>query len=648
MKLYSIMPLTPDYADEMCDDIEYQYKSGVATEALFCMTLTPEGNPVIDKAQILCDEYRIFRDKLNARGLKSGVLVQATIGHGYQLTTKIPFTPVYGMLDCGEKYTACPYDENFRSYIREAMVKITKEKPSTIMVDDDFRLFARSYRGCTCPLHMKEINRRAGTNLTREELCDILDSDTDEARRLVKIFYDTQIDSLIGAAKAMREGIDSVDPKMQGAFCICGSTCEGASEIAKILAGEGNPVIVRVNNGKYCSAGARGIMREVARAATQIDVMKNGVDIFLAETDTCPQNRYSTSASSLHTHFTATILEGAGGCKHWITRMSDYEPNSGIAYRKKLAENTGFYNTLSALVPTLRWEGCRIPLPGKAWEPTVPVSKYRYADAENAWALCVLERLGLPTYYSDIEGGAVMLDGRRDELFEDERIKKMLGGTVFLAAESAKSLIKRGFGEYLGVDVKARTPDEAKASGEIIHATGKNSSSQQKLHTIIPTSESTKAHSTVYTRPDGKTRVPLFPGVTSFDNSLGGKAVVFSGTPEANYNYQEAFSFLNESRKAQMIELLRESGNLPIYYPDDAEVYLKAAKTADGKQFVAFFNIGLDNLDEVTLVSEKAVSSVKMLTAGGEFVEVAFDVQDGKITVHTPAYILNPVILILE
>ena len=53
MHLYSIMPLNLAHVDEICNDIERQYKDGIATEALFSVPLTPEGDPVI-----LILEYR--------------------------------------------------------------------------------------------------------------------------------------------------------------------------------------------------------------------------------------------------------------------------------------------------------------------------------------------------------------------------------------------------------------------------------------------------------------------------------------------------------------------------------------------------------------------------------------------------------------
>lgn len=648
MKLYSIMPLNVDHADEICDDIERQYREGIATEALFCMTLTPEGNPVIDKAAILCEKYRVISEKLAKRGLRCGVLVQATIGHGYKMTTPIPFQPLVGFKDGEEQYVACPADEAFHDYVRRAFATIAKEKPSSIMVDDDFRLFFRPKRGCACPLHMAETSRRLGRSVTREGLLSLFEETTPEAQHAFRTFYDVQVDSLIGAAKAMREGIDSVDPTIPGTFCLCGDLAEGARQVAKILAGEGNPVIIRVNNGRYCSDGPRGLIKSVMRAATQMVAAREGTDIFLAETDTCPQNRYSTSAASLHSHFTATTLEGTAGAKHWITRLSAHEPRSGEAYRKKLAKYKGFYAELARITPTLSFFGCRVPLNKEVTYPTLPLSKYRIACEEVHWATCVLERLGLPLYFSDKEGGAVFLDDARDVYFDDDTIRKMLGGTLILTAASAKRLIRRGFGEYLGVDVVDRAPDAPHASGEIIFATGQRTNPQMQLREIRVINPAVESLSEVYTLPDGKTKVPLFPGVTRFHNALGGTVVVFSGTPEAKFNYREAFSMLTESRKKQFVDILTESGNLPLYYPDDAEVYIKAATMADGNLFCAFFNIGFDPLEDIPLVVDRPVKCIRRLMPDGSYAELTFTADGNRVTVDTPAYTLDPVILILE
>ena len=245
-----------------------------------------------------------------------------------------------------------------------------------------------------------------------EVLAFVDESLTEEDARLRKIYFDVVDDSLRTAARAMRAGIDRVDPSLPGLFCCVGNACEAAADIASILAGEGNPVVVRLNNGNYTPVSSRFVSSHMQRAATQIAVLRaqGHVDAFLAETDTCPQNRYSTGAQSLHTHFTSTILEGAAGAKHWITRLGSYEPKSGKAYRRILAKNAGFYRALAELTPELRWTGCRIPV------SSVPDYGLKGDTWFSGWAMHVLERLGLPLYFSEKAAGATFLDSIVNEL----------------------------------------------------------------------------------------------------------------------------------------------------------------------------------------------------------------------------------------
>lgn len=648
MKLYSIMGLQMEHVDETCDDIERQYKDGIATEALFSMALFPEGNPVVDKAKLFAEKFGVFSERLAKRGLRAGILVQASIGHGYPYAVRSPFQYLTTLEEGEVTYRTCPYDEGFRAYIKDAFRTLAKTNPTSIMVDDDMRLFGSPKRGCSCPLHLAEISRRIGRKIEREELYSILNDTTEESKKMMQVYFDTQIDALIGAARAMREGIDAVDPTLPGAFCICADTCEGAVDIAKILAGKGNPIVIRVNNGNYTPMGAKNFTNSMCRAATQMAVMGDEVDYFLAETDTCPQNRYSTSAVNLHSHFTGTILEGVAGCKHWITRLGSYEPKAGEAYRKKLAKYSGYYNELSSIVPTLKWQGCKIPLAPGAFTPNLPISEFVYPHQYNGWSTCVLERLGLPMFFSAKDGGVACFDSRRDELFTDEQMIHILSGKVFLAAESAKNLVKRGFGKYIGVDVKEIPAEDKRANVEIIEKTGKRVGRMVGLHELIPTAD-VKISSMMCAHPAGAPApTPMFPAVTVFKNELGGTVVTFAGTPMARWHYTTAFSFLCEARKEQLIDLLLDCDSLPVYYPDDAEVYLRAAEMPDGRTFVAVFDISLDPIEGIPLVCQKDVKIVKMLSPDGKWEAVEFTKRDGIITVDTTAYTLDPVMLILE
>ncbi len=641
---YTIMSYDTEHIDEICEDIIYQIKNDIASCALFSMTLVPEGNPPADKAKIYCEKYKLFKEKLSKSGVKNGVLVQASIGHGWVLGEMFPFQQYIGIRD-GEKVSVvCPYDEGFREYIYNAMRTIASCKPDHIMVDDDFRLIGRAGGGCACPLHMKRFNELAGTSLSREELYDIFCSDSEKADDYKKIFTEVQRESLIGAAKVMRAGIDSVDKTLPASFCCVGNNAEFAADIAKIICGEGNPVIIRLNNGNYTPAGARYLTRAFFRAAAQIAKVKNVADVILAETDTCPQNRYSTGAMSLHSHFTGSIIEGAAGAKHWITKLNCFEPQSGKAYRNVLKKYSGFYDALSKIIPTLKWKGFRIPVsdtPSHVFDNKDHNSVYTGKDVYGGWGECVLERLGLPMYFSSENSGILCLDGEVN--LSDEQLMQALKGNVFLASDSAAELIKRGFGEYIGVDVRewtGKTP-----SVEELYVNNNKVPHQRRIMELVPSSSDTVIDSMVYNTIDREHYEKLFPGTTIFKNSLGGTIFTFSGAPKTEYNIVEAFSFLNYSRKQQLIRMLKQTDEYIAYYPGDEEVYFRTAKADDGSIFCAVFNIGLDPIDKLELVFARKVEKIEQLMMDGSRKTLDFEVSGNNYTIETSCNTLDPVII---
>ncbi len=648
MQLYSIMGLYTAHVEEICQDIKEQYDSGVATCALFMIKLVPEGNPAIDKAGIEGEKYTLFQKRLSNMGLPSGILVQCTIGHGYPLNQKFPFQPYINLLDGKEDNVVCPYDEAAREHFYSQFQTLASYRPDVIMVDDDFRLMYRGGQGCTCPLHMRAFSERIGKAISREQLRAVLkDKSHPDNKAYTEHFVETQREALLGMAKRMREGIDSVDPTLPGVFCCVGHTTEFGAEIAQILAGRNNPTVVRLNNGNYTPEGARYLSAVAYRAAQQNHILRSeGADVILAETDTCPQNRYSTGAQSLHAHFTASILEGVAGAKHWISRLESFEPKSGVAYRKKLAQHRGFYERLSELYPRIRFMGCRIPLPR--------VKDYELDAAEwghpttgpivSQWARCVLERFGVPIYFSAESGGAAFLEGAANR-FTQEELEEMLEGTVFLASDTAQQLCDMGYADRLGVTVTPWTGPHT--SYERFQNPELHAPAQMKIKCLTPISENVRVDSTVCHLKDGKEEIKLFPGVTVYPRENGSRAVVFSGTPHANFKYYEAFSFLTESRKAQIVRLLDESGNLPVYYVGDEEVYMKAGEL-DGSLFVALFNIGLDPIDEIRLCIKKTVKSAKMLTKDGKFEPVSFRTDAGIIVVNHRLLTLDPLVFLFD
>lgn len=644
MYKFSIMKMDVEHLEEVCQDIAEQYKTDATNMALFNMTLTPEGDPAADKATEFCKKYDLFRDRLKELGCECGILVQSTIGHGYKINVTKSFEQYLGRSTGEVREIYCPYDEGFRAHFKEAFATLAKHAPKVIMVDDDFRLMQGPGRGCACKLHMARFNELTGKNMTREELDAHIKAHpyNDE---LTDAFLETQRESVVGAAKMMREGIDSVDPTIQGAYCSAGKGAEFAAEISRVLAGKGNPSIVRLNNCLYAPLSTKRFSRRLTMASYQLALLKGKVDIPISENDSLPQNRYGgTGAQFFHSHFVHALLTGAKGGKIWITR-SAAEAKSGKCYRKILAEHSGMYDKITELADEFEPFGC-----------CVPVTKYPAYDLDmddpwtgynDGWSLNLLERIGLPFYYSKNPSGAVFLEGDADKRYTDEELKELFKNTVVMTSGIAKRIEDRGFSSLIGIKVLPWNGENI--SGEKVFVNNNITQRQKNAQELIPINNDVEILSEAYYTPDGGTTIKtLFPASTRYKNNLGGTAIVFCGTPVSEHNYLEGFSFLNETRKLQLTSLLTENGLMPIYYSGDAEMLARAGKISEGRMLAVFTNLGYDILDELELCCDMKVQNIEIMKPNGDFESVGFMQSGHNVTVDITVNPVDPIILILN
>ena len=641
----SIMRLDAKHVDEICEDVIRQQKEGVSTIAMFMMYFAPEGTPAVPRAEIQCKVLDLYKEKLDKAGVRYGVLVQSTMGHINPPASPHTFQTTQSVIDGAERVsTCCPLDQNFKAYLKEQMRVLATRNPEIILLDDDLgTLYRSNLRGCACPLHLAQFNRLAGTNFSREELYSILTSGTLEGKRYAELFAKVQGDAIVDLVKAMREGVDQVNPKIQGGVSgILGSFwLEFSDKTAEAFRGEGNPRMIRLNGGIYCQESTKWYSMSKVRAAHLIHYAGKENTVFLAETDTCPHNRYSTPASKLNAHYTGLLLEGAKGAKHWLTR-SAFEPESGKAYRKILSKYSKFHQEVADLYDRLTPVGARIPLFNKI--------DYGFVASEKGihpfpWTCCVLERLGLPVYFSSNNGGAVFFDDLLPDRLTKEEIEPTFKGTLVLTATACQKLNHMGYGKYIGVDACDWTGKLANA--EIVN--GINIALPAKRKQLVIKDDKVKALSYAYHNEAGKEPEQLFPAVTAFENSLGGYVVVYCGTPDTHFNYYDgAFAFLNQTRKSQFVEILQRQGNLPVYYPEDGDLYMRAGYLDNGELMVASINTSLDVVENLPLVFDKPISSIERLTPDGKREKVDY-VLDGKVVrLNLDQGVYEPVILFVK
>lgn len=616
LKTLHVMPLIVGRERELAADAEMLLDSGVCTDIACMMTLVPEGDPPEDKARILGERFTAFRRVFKGDASRLGILAQATIGHGwvpdepskYQQIIRPDGTPVYQM---------CPLDPDFQDYIRAVFRHLGALRPSFFMIDDDFRLLS-GRDGCFCRLHQAAIGRRLGRVFTREDLLGVLRQNPEAARE-----YDALLlDSLMQLAGIIRDAVDETDASIPGSLSTCQFDIRHAGPLARRLAGAGNPCMIRINNARYLTAEMRSFPVRMRDGATQVA----GLDpdtLLLAETDPCPQNRYSTGATLMHAHYTGSILEGCHGAKHWLTRTETFQPASGAAYRNILRRHHGFYQTLFDAVQQSQPAGyIAVALPSAP--PFNPAPDRCYVGLGRSWA-AVMGVLGLPCNFARMPSLPVLMTGDEAVLFTDDELRRLLKNGMLLDGSAAETLCLRGFADAIGVRAGPWQGPAVSCErwGTVILPR------DLRYSRLEPLGPCTRVHSTLLHRKSGvsETFSDLGPAATLFENAAGGRvAVLAASCGFGNSLTAPGLSFYDEDRKRELVELLGFVCGEPVafHYPGDAEIYLKLRRFADKRYLVALFNLGHDAEEVIPLVSPCAISGCEILTPGGTWREIAY------------------------
>ena len=589
-----VAPLLAGHEAEIEADLRRLARETCVDSAAFCCPLHPEGEPPVDKAAAYAPLVAAMKRRLEGSGLRVGVLVQSSMGHGYEPDTPSHFQRLE-LRDGRKPYVCCPLDGAFRAHVRaQVAALVAATKPDFLLVDDDTRL-GSGYGGCLCPLHRAALARRLGApEMSFEELAAALAANADPA--LQRAFDDTQAASMETFFRDVRAAIDAAKPGLPAILCSCGYEMPLTPRFSAILAAPGQRRCVRLNNGRYIREGLRDIPFWLHGTAWQLARREPDMDV-LCEPDTCPHNRYAMTASMLHYHLTLSLLEGCAGAKLWLTRLHEWEPASGEAYRRLLAENKAFYPALAALRPA--WEGVRIPLAATAaWGVD--------------WGSSLLGAFGFPYENAAVNGGArsrpTALSAHDVLVLSDDELRTILRGRALLDGGAAVELAKRGFAPLTGVDAHdwgnlPRASFEDWDGGCVNRAVP--DPADLRAHDPSTRELSTLRHRAWELAPD---TMPVAPGTLLFDNADGGRVLTVAFRLPALDRDLGNWHALNETRKRRLAELLTLlcDGDEAAWtggarYLGDAPLLFRTGRAADGTRLWLAMPIGLDPIEEIPL-----------------------------------------------
>lgn len=211
----------------------------------------------------------------------------------------------------------------------------------------------------------------------------------------------------------------------------------------------------------------------------------------------------------------------------------------------------------------------------------------------------MLSKFGIPYATRANGGGPVLLLGEVAETMTDDEIRELLSGGILMDAPAAVLLSKRGFGDFLGVDVapvngRPRITDERIRSESGCKRRGR----QMNAFYVFPAGSEGTAGRFVALKPHEGTEVwsdfygPdgsfVMPSVVFSRNRLGGRVGIVAMSLIGNRS-----SGLYNLRKQELLRRLLDRlspGTIPVSAVDVPGIWLMASVSSDGKEMLLMVN----------------------------------------------------------
>lgn len=264
---------------------------------------------------------------------------------------------------CADSF--CPLDERFCEEFARYVADLATTGVDMIMLDDDYRLGYRTGNvGCFCPLHVRDVSRRLGREVTAE---DILSKGLSGKPNPIRdAWLDSCGESLRALARRLRAAVDSVDPAIRLGHCAVLDTwdIDGVDSItlARDFAGNTKPFL-RLIGAAYWGPGNNfgcNIANVIELERMQLSWCEGqGIETFY-EGDVFPRPRHHVPAAYLEALDTALRADGRinGGLKY----MLDYEtsPFYERGYIDRHERNAALAADFSRIFAGKRHAGVRI------------------------------------------------------------------------------------------------------------------------------------------------------------------------------------------------------------------------------------------------------------------------------------------------
>lgn len=555
-------------------------------------------------------------------------------------------------------FSTCPLDPEYRRRFAEDVAAFLKiSRPDFMLTEDDFGLNCHGGSGCYCRHHLEEFAKREGRFYSREELRELFNTSPVGSRELLRRFKTLQRDSLVLFAQAIREAADSVMPELSIGYDQPGCSVRDGNSVeavARALAGKDHTPWVRFFGTFY---GPECIISIPDRLLNCLYFKQHikGDFTFYHESDSYPHTRFYNSAGNMRTIMSSAYSYGYDGSIFQTQQILD-DPSEEKAFAQMFADERARFNALHEKAKGGTVCGVQIHHD--------PFDSACFPKHGPSWIYPVTA-MGIP-YTTDEEAQVVFISGNQLQFTDEKTILKYLSKGVFLDGLAAKVLCERGYGSYLGADVKSLLLEGNDkfdlSSREVIKEAFVPESRGRTMNrgdgVVLYPSGDGDIYKLEVTDPDCEivTEIVSFrekvlgPGMTRFRNKLGGKVVIWA----TDVTMGASSSLLNYRRQKLFQELLRWCSDPVPYVKNDPRIYLivnKAPEDCEHYGVLTCTNLCPDSLEKLELHLPSAwreKSVYKLMDENGLWQKTEVEKSGDGIVLNTPLQYLKPVCLLVE
>ena len=571
----------------------------------------------------------------------AGINVLCTIGHvneAWSYMPPLPFQAMVGHDGSVSHSCACPNTPEMRAYVRAKYELVAKAKPDFIWVDDDIRMHHHGVAwGCFCPTCLDLFAKRAGRPYTREELVRAFDAPGQGGVR--ELWVEQNIAAIESLMTEVREAIHKVNSSIAIGKMTAGAgwtTYSGQAFgrwFTALGATKGRP-----GGGFYTDATPLDMLDKALECGRQRATLPPAVRDVQYELENFPYQRLKKSATTVVNECSLALAHGLNGIAFNMLGMtvSLFEdslpwvkaiPAARPVWEKWVAHAAGL--PTAGLWPawSARLMARRSVREGEGW--------LGGSGRHNINIPKVLGEIGLPLA-SDASACGTVLCGHVAEAFSDDELKAMLARGVLMDSTALELLTERGLGHLTGArlaerldnGLRERFTDDSlngRAVGEIRDARIEFWGDAVGMGDVLePIGEGVRVLTTVedyFSDVKG-------PGMTAFENELGGRVAVMGYAP---------WIFLHSVCKRLQLQNVADwisRDTMPVRVDETVPLVSVARVSSDRRRgVVMLLNAGFDPIPEATVHLRFAASRVRLLTIGrrGQVLPVEHEAAGGRI-----------------